>query len=256
MQKIFSMRHADNLIEHLDSSRKFLPGVSIDCVIFGFHDRQLKVLLVRFRNTDLWALPGGYIRLEEDMDEAAARILEERTAVKNIYLEQFFTFGQRERVDKAIQCRIVESVGRRFDPDHWTTRRFVSVGYYALVDFLEVVPTPDSSSDECCWYSLHELPSLVFDHTYIVNKALEILPHRLSGNLVSSNLLPETFTMQELQSLYETVLGKKLVRANFQRKMLGLGILERVEKKFSGRAHKAPYLYRFDVKTRGAYYEL
>lgn len=247
MQKIFSMRHADTPIEHLDSSRKFLPSVSIDCVIFGFHDRQLKVLLVRFRNTGFWALPGGYIRLEEDMDEAAARILEERTSVKNIYLEQFFTFGQSGRVNNEVQRQIVESTGRRFDPEHWTTHRFVSVGYYALVDFLEVIPTPDSSSEECCWYGLHEMPALVFDHTYIVNKALAILPNRLSGNLISSNLLPETFTMQELQSLYETILGKKLVRANFQRKMLGLGILERVEKKFSGRAHKAPYLYRFDV---------
>lgn len=242
------MKHPDIPIDHLDSSQMFLPSVSIDCVIFGFHDRQLKVLLVRFRNTDLWALPGGYIRLEEDMDEAAIRILGERTAVKDIYLEQFYTFGQRERVDKRVQQKIVEATGRRFSPDHWTTKRFVSVGYYALVDFSEVTPTPDVTSDECAWYGLDEMPDLVFDHTFIVQKALEMLQLRLGNNLVSSNLLPETFTMQELQSLYETILGKKMVRANFQRKMLNLGILERVEKKFSGRAHKAPYLYRFDVK--------
>lgn len=248
------MRHLEVPVDHLDSSNKFLQSVSIDCVIFGFHDRQLKVLLVRFRNTDLWALPGGYIRLDEDMDEAASRILEERTAVKDIYLEQFYTFGQRERVDKAVQRTIVESVGKRFSPDHWTTRRFVSVGYYALVDFSEVTPTPDATSDECCWYSLDEMPPLVFDHTYIVQKALEILPLRLNSNLVSSNLLPETFTMQELQSLYETILGKKMLRGNFQRKMLSLGILERVEKKFSGRAHKAPYLYRFDVKKANGFF--
>ena len=110
------------------------------------------------------------------------------------------------------------------------------------------------TSDECAWFSLDEVPSLVFDHTYIVQKALEILPHRLSSNLVSSNLLPETFTMQELQCLYETVLGKKMLRGNFQRKMLNLGILERVDKKFSGRAHKAPYLYRFDVKKEEGYF--
>lgn len=248
------MQQLEAPIDHLDSSHVFLPSVSIDCVIFGFHDRQLKVLLVRFKNTRLWALPGGYIQQEEDMDEAASRILEERTAVKDIYLEQFYTFGQRKRVEIEVQREIVESLGRRFSPDHWTTKRFVSVGYFALVDFSEVIPTPDITSDECAWFSLDEVPSLVFDHTYIVQKALEILPHRLSSNLVSSNLLPETFTMQELQCLYETVLGKKMLRGNFQRKMLNLGILERVDKKFSGRAHKAPYLYRFDVKKEEGYF--
>lgn len=247
----FYMKQSDVPVEHLDDGLKFLPGVSIDCVIFGFHDRQLKVLLIRFRNTNLWALPGGYIHTEEDMDEAASRILEERTAVKNIYLEQFYTFGQRERVDINVQRKIVEAVGRRLLPTHWTTKRFVSVGYYALVDFMEVMPTPDITSDECAWHGLDDMPDLVFDHSFIVQKALEMLPLRLGSNLVSSNLLPETFTMQELQSLYETIMGKKMLRANFQRKMLNLGVLKRVEKKFSGRAHKAPYLYRFDLKKGG-----
>ena len=96
------------------------------------------------------------------------------------------------------------------------------------------------------------MPSLVFDHTLIVQKALDTLRLRLNNNLIGSNLLPETFTMQELQSLYETIIGKKLLRANFQRKMLSLGILERVDKKFSGKAHKAPYLYRFDMKKAEA----
>ena len=248
------MEYLNVPIDHLDSSQKFLPSVSIDCVIFGFHDRQLKVLLVRFRNTNLWALPGGYIRMDEDMDEAASRILEERTAVKDIYLEQFYTFGQRERVEKAVQQEIVEAVGRRFSPDHWTTKRFVSVGYYALTDFSKVMPTPDATSDECSWHSLEEMPELVFDQSFIVQKALEMLPLRLRSNLISSNLLPETFTMQELQSLYETILGKKMIRANFQRKMLNLGILKRVDKKFSGRAHKAPYLYCFDVKKEEGFF--
>lgn len=249
------MKHLDVPIDHLDSGHdKYLPSVSIDCVIFGFHDRQIKVLLVRFRNTNLWALPGGYIHMEEDMDQAATRILEERTTVKDIYLEQFYTFGQRKRVDKTVQQEIVEAVGKRFSSDHWTTRRFVSVGYFALVDFSKVMPTPDVTSDECAWFGLDEIPELVFDHSFMVQKALEMLPLRLRSNLISSNLLPETFTMQELQSLYETILGKKMLRANFQRKMLNLGILERVDKKFSGRAHKAPYLYRFDVKKEEGFF--
>ena len=88
---------------------------------------------------------------------------------------------------------------------------------------------------------------MIFDHADILQKALTTLQSRLDYKLVVSNLLPDTFTMAELQSLYETILGKKLLRTNFQRKMLGLEILERVEKRFSGRAHKAPYLYRFDL---------
>lgn len=243
-------------LEHLEEKQQFLPSVSIDCVIFGFHDSQLKVLLVRFKNTDLWALPGGYVYLNEDIDQAANRILEERTAVEGVYLEQFYAFGQRERVALSVQRKIVEAIGITISSDHWITKRFVSVGYYALVDFSKVIPTPDGSSDICDWCSLYEIPELVFDHSHIVEKALEALRLRLSTSLIGSNLLPETFTMQELQSLYETILGKKLSRTNFHRKMLNLGILERVEKKFSGRAHKAPYLYRFDArKSEGLFLE-
>lgn len=241
------MEQREAHLEHLEESPHFLPSVSIDCVVFGFHDHELKVLLVRFRNTELWALPGGYIYLEEDMDAAAHRILEEKIGMKNVYLEQFHTFGQRHRVEESVQRVIVSAIGKNLAPGHWITKRFVSVGYYALVEFSQVMPTPDGSSDVCEWHNLDKMPALVFDHSHIVQKALDTLRFRLSKSLIGPNLLPDTFTMQELQSLYETILGKKLIRANFQRKMLGLGILERVEKKFSGAAHKAPYLYRFNV---------
>ena len=239
------MRPESNPLAHLEDQLQFLPGVSIDCVIFGFHDNQLRVLLIKFFNTDLWALPGGYIHLDEDMDVAAIRILGERTGVKDVYLEQFHTFGQRERVDKKIQEKIVNALGLTLSGSHWITRRFVSVGYFALVDFTRVTPTPDASADVCAWFALDAIPELVFDHSFIVQKALNTLRNSLSSNQIGHNLLPDTFTMQELQRMYETILGKKFQRANFQRKILGLGILERVDKKFSGRAHKAPYLYRF-----------
>ncbi|GAB4492927.1 MAG: NUDIX domain-containing protein [Saprospiraceae bacterium] len=251
LQKKFFVEHRDAFVEHLEEQHQFLPNVSVDCVIFGFHDGQLKVLLIRFKNTDLWALPGGYIRMEEDMDEAAARILEERTMVRGVYLEQFYAFGQRQRVDKAVQQEIVKALGFTLTSDHWITQRFVTVGYFALVDFTEVTPMPDSSTDACEWFALDEMPELVFDHSHIVQKALAALRQRLDNNLIGYNLLPEMFTMQELQRLYETILGRKFQRANFQRKILGLGILERVEKKFSGSAHKAPYLYRFDLENNG-----
>ncbi len=242
------MEQREAHLDHLDERQKFLPSISVDCVIFGFHDHQLKVLLIRFKNTDLWALPGGYVYLEEDIEAAAIRILEERTAMQGVYLEQFYAFGQCNRVEKSVQQKVVEAIGKNISPDHWITRRFISVGYYALVDYTQVTPTPDGTSDVCIWCSLEEMPDLVFDHTLIVQKALETLRFRLNINLIGSNLLPETFTMQELQTLYETIMGEKLLRANFQRKMLSLGILERVDKKFSGKAHKAPYLYRFDVE--------
>lgn len=246
------MQRQKPFTEPADEPDKFLPSVSIDCVIFGFHAGQLKVLLINFKNTDIWALPGGYIRLEEDMDEAACRILLERTSVQDIFLEQFYTFGQRARVCRDLQQRIFDALSIPLSPDAWISQRFVSVGYYALVDFSKVIPNPDEHLEVCTWSSLNELPPLAFDHSDIVQKALTALQSRLDHNIVGFNLLPDTFTMAELQRLYETILGKKLLRTNFQRKMLGLEILERVEKRFTGGAHKAPYLYRFDL-SRQAY---
>ncbi len=241
------MRPEETFTEPATEPDKFLPSVSIDCVIFGFHDQQIKVLLINFKNTDIWALPGGYIRLEENMDEAATRILRERASVEDIYLEQFYTFGHRERVCRDLQQRIFDALNIPLSPDAWISQRFVSVGYYALVDFSKVIPNPDEHLQVCTWFGFDELPPLAFDHSEIVQKALSTLQARLDHNIVGLNLLPDTFTMAELQSLYETILGKKLLRTNFQRKMLGMEILERVEKRFSGRAHKAPYLYRFNL---------
>ncbi len=249
------MRREDNFIEPAEEPDKFLPSVSIDCVIFGFHDEQIKVLLINFKHTDIWALPGGYIRMEEDMDQAASRILRERTSVENIFLEQFYAFGQRERVCRDLQQRIFDALGIPLSPSAWISRRFVSVGYYALVDFSKVIPNPDQHLEICSWFGFDELPVLAFDHSDIVRKALATLRVQLDHNLLGLNLLPDTFTMAELQSLYETILGKKLLRANFQRKMLGLEILERVEKRFSGRAHKAPYLYRFAPSKEQDYFQ-
>ena len=145
------MRREKPFTEPAEEPDKFLPSVSIDCVIFGFHGGQLKVLLINFKNTNIWALPGGYIRLEEDMDEAACRILRERTSVQNIFLEQFYTFGQRERVCRDLQQRIFDALDIPLSPDAWISQRFVSVGYYALVDFSRVTPNPDEHLEVCTW---------------------------------------------------------------------------------------------------------
>jgi ADP-ribose pyrophosphatase YjhB (NUDIX family) len=225
-----------------------LPQLSVDTVVFGFHDDMLKVLLLKFRNLDYWALPGGFVLQHEDLDAAARRVLFERTGLHDIYLEQFYAFGQHDRDYSKVHQQIMAAVGRQYPPDHWILKRFVSVGYYALVDFMKVSPSPDALSDTCDWFDIESMPSLVFDHNQVFQKALEALRTMLDHKLVGFNLLPETFTMGELQKLYETILGKKLLRTNFQRKMLSLEILERVEKKYSGGAHKAPYLYRFDQR--------
>jgi ADP-ribose pyrophosphatase YjhB (NUDIX family) len=223
----------------------YLPGLAIDAVIFGFHDHQLKVLLLAYKNTGLYALPGGFIHDDEDVNQAARRVLLDRTGLTNIFLDQFYVFGDNSRYDPEPLRAIMLARGYEPPADHWLLKRFVSVGYYALVDFTKAIPTPDAISDTCTWYGLDSLPHLMQDHTQIIQKALETLQANLDQKLIGFNLLGDEFTMGELQSLYETVLNKKLIRAAFQRKILSLGILERIAKKFTGGAHKAPYLYRF-----------
>jgi 8-oxo-dGTP diphosphatase len=227
------------------SGADFLPGLAVDTVIFGFHDNQLKILLLEYRNTGLLALPGGFIKNTENLNDAARRILAERTGLQNIYLEQFYVFGDQSRHDPTPLRAIMQAKGLQPSDDHWLLGRFVSVGYYALVDFTKAIPIPDELSDSCGWYDLAALPPLMQDHTAIVRKALATLQADLDRKLIGFNLLSETFTMADLQCLYETILGQTLHRSGFQRKILGLGIVERLEKQYSGGAHKAPYLYRF-----------
>ena len=132
-----------------------------------------------------------------------------------------------------------------FLENHWILGRFVTVGYYALIDYQKVVPTPDELSDSIEWYDFDQLPKLMMDHNEIVAKALDHLRNHLDQKLLSFNLLPERFTMKELKQVYDAILGETQNRANFQRKMLSLNILERHEKLYSGGSHKAPFLYSF-----------
>ncbi len=223
----------------------YIPHLSIDCVIFGFHGEQLKVLLPKVKRLDTWTLPGGYVLKSEDLEEAAQRILEERTGLKDIYLEQFYTFGKAKRSTGEMMKKMLLVNDFEIDESSWIFQRFVSIGYYALVDFSKVVTKTGVYDEFCEWYDIHQLPNLAFDHAEIIQKALETLRYMLDDKLVGLNLLPETFTMKELQILYQTILDKPLRRDNFQRKILSMGILERIEKKFTGAAHKAPYLYKF-----------
>ncbi len=223
----------------------FIKGLAIDTVIFGFHENQLKILVLEHGNTGLFALPGEFIKEKENLNDAAKRVLAARTGLHDIYLEQFYVFGDYDRYDPQTVKKIMLGQGIMPIPDHWTLQRFISVGYYALVDFTKAIPTPDPASDSCAWYDLDKLPQLILDHNQMVEKALETLRDNLDKKLIGFNLLPESFTMNDLHSLYETILGIKLIPTNFQRKMLSLDILERGDKKWTGDANRAAYLYRF-----------
>ncbi|HKB45037.1 MAG TPA: NUDIX domain-containing protein [Chitinophagaceae bacterium] len=226
----------------------YLPSLSLDCVIFGFHENQLKVLLLKIKNAREWALPGGFILKNEDVDEAAKRVLKERTGLTEIFLQQFNVFGKPKRSDANFHRKLLKKDGIKIKDDHWLLRRFVTVGYYALVEYSYVTPRPDTFSDECTWQDIDDLPHLMMDHRQILDKALETLRSHLNYHPVGYNFLPEKFTMPQLQKLYETILDKKLDRRNFQRKILSYGILKRLKEVKQGVAHKAPYLYSFNLQ--------
>ncbi|RYG28142.1 MAG: NUDIX domain-containing protein [Chitinophagaceae bacterium] len=227
-------------IEHSNEMySQCLPHVSIDCVIFGFDRQHIKVLLLRTKNQDLWGLPGGYVLKTESTDDAAHRVLHDRTGVKDIYLQQFATFGATHRS---------ESFFASFPNDLWHKQRFVSIGYFALVNYAEVIPFPDSFSDACEWCDVQDLPPLMMDHRVIIDRALDSLRKQINYEPIGINLLGEKFTMPELQKLYEIILGKTLNRGNFYRKIIRFDILEKLDESRKGGAHKSPILYRFDAE--------
>ena len=222
----------------------FLPHVSVDCSIFGFHEGELKILLVKWKGVDRWCLQGGYVRREESLEQAAYRVLEERTGLRQIYLQQFRAFGGTERGEEVLRA-LFARLGIEVPADLWIFGRTVSVGYLALVDFAEVTPRADYLSEEIRWWDVPRRPPLLFDHDEILETALATLRSQVEYRPIGRNLLPEKFTMPELQRLYEAVLGTTLDRRNFQRKMLALGIVERLAERKRGVPHRAPQLYRF-----------
>ncbi|MFN8357728.1 MAG: NUDIX hydrolase [Spirosomataceae bacterium] len=224
----------------------FLAHIACDMVIFGFDGQQLKILIMEYHNTKLFALPAGFVKINEGLDDAVKRGLHSRTGLSNIYLEQFYTFGSLERhVPKTLRKILINNGNQQISDSHWLLDRFFSIGYYALINYWEVKPEPDSLSDSCEWYDVNNLPELILDHKEIVSKALDTLRSNLDKKLKESNLMPPKFTMNQLQKVYEVILGEKLRRTSFQRRMLGLNILERHEKQYLGKAHKAPFLYSF-----------
>lgn len=217
----------------------YMPGFSIDCAVFGFHDATLKVLLLKVIDQDLWGLPGGYIKKDETIKDAATRILKDRTGAENIYLQQFRVFGDLNRS---------EGFFEEYDDTLWHKQRFISIGFYALVDYSQVQLMIDDLSNACEWVAIDEIQGFMMDHQNIFDRALITLRKQLNYKPIGYNLLPESFTMPELQRLYEIILNKKLNRGNFYRKMMGYDILDKLDEPRKGGAHKAPNLYQFNLE--------
>jgi len=226
-------------------SKNLLPSLSVNSVLFSYHNEALNVLLLEFAETDYFMLPGGFIKNDEDVDEAALRSLKERTGLNNIYLEQFYVAGKAGRTSDPVVLEYLEKEGYTTTAG-WLNQRNVSVCYFALVSEKRVKPEiKENFISEYKWTDLQKLPQLLFDHYDIIQKAISRLQADIDQKLLFHNLLSEPFTMPELRKLYEAVFQKQFTRSNFQRKMLKRNILVRVGKKLEGRANKAPYLYKF-----------
>ncbi len=224
--------------------KKYLPHLSVDCVVFGFHDAELRLLLLKWKHADTWLLPGGYVGRRESLDAAAHRVLRDRTGLQSVYLQQFHAFGGIHRKEASLR-QLFASLGLTAPPNAWPLGRVVSIGYYALVDFTKVRPKPDYLAETCAWHPVDAHPRLGFDHDLIVSSALATLRSSLDTGTPGATLLPERFTMPELQRLHEAILGKSLDRRNFQKRMLERGTVQRLPERRIGGAHRAPYLYRF-----------
>jgi ADP-ribose pyrophosphatase YjhB (NUDIX family) len=201
--------------------------LAVDCIIFGFDKEGLKVLLIK-RDFEpekgKWSLIGGFLKKEENLDQAAIRILHHLTGLNNIYMEQLYSFSKVDR-----------------DP----AERTISVAYYALIDIAahskEMVRL-----DSAQWWNLSTAPKLIFDHNRMLARAIARLQRRARSKPIGFELLPEKFTMKQLQKLYEAILDKKLDKRNFITKVNSLDILIKLEEKDMTVSRKGAYLFKFD----------
>lgn len=226
----------------------YVSNLSIDCVIFGLMNEELQVLVLRWKETQSWGLPGGFVKIDEAVDKAAQRILKRRTNLDIAFLKQLHVFGNTNRRDIPKLKEELKSIGVNQKTMEWFQQRFVSIAYLALVNPDSFEPLPDELSDICEWKPINELPELIFDHQEMVDFARNYIKKQIKYQPIGLMLLPDKFTMKMLQNLYEVILEKTLDRGNFQKKILKLGILHRHEKQMTGGAHKAPYLYSFNTE--------
>ena len=203
------------------------PGVTIDLVIFTVDEDQLKVLLVKraeapFAGT--WSIPGGFLRKDESLDEAALRVMEEKTGVSDVYLEQLYTFGRPDRDPRA---------------------RVITVSYFALIPWKKLAPPGSRKVTDLAWHPVDPAPELAFDHNEILDYAVKRLRAKASYSNIVYGLLPEAFRLSDLQKMYETIIAARLDKRNFRKRMLATGLLEETGKKDLVGAHRPARLYRF-----------
>jgi 8-oxo-dGTP diphosphatase len=210
------------------SDIKYLNALSVDCIIFGFDEGELKVLLIKRKeepSSGMWALPGGFVESTESLDHAAMRVLRELTSIPDMYMEQVYAFGEVNR---------------------YPAGRVISVSYYALVKISDYKVQATSKIEDVAWHPLSEITKLVFDHNSILEKALTTLKERVKFHPVGFELLPEKFTLTQLQNLYEVILGVQLDKRNFRKKLLGMDLIVKLEESQVGVAHRAARYFKFD----------
>jgi 8-oxo-dGTP diphosphatase len=208
--------------------------VAVDCIIFGFLNNKLKILLLKrgFEpGKGKSSLIGGFVKADESLDQAAWRILEELTGLKDVFLEQIYTFGDLTR-----------------DPGE----RVVSVAYYALLQ-VQDLDHDHVEKNGARWCNIGECNDLVFDHSEMVMKSLSRLQRRAKSQPIGFELLPRTFTLPQLQSLYEAIYAKKFDNRNFRKKLLSMNILEKLETKDKSSSKKGAFLYKFDKKRYNSF---
>jgi len=206
-------------------------ALTVDNVIFGLDEGELKVLIVKYGEGEIrgrWALPGDWLYEGETLEQAASRVLLDRTGVKDIFLEQLQAFSALDRYPRA---------------------RVITVAFYALVRSDAHVLSEGHENMEAHWVNVHETPELIFDHKQILDTALTRLKHKVRHEPIGFNLLPEKFTLLELQRLYEVILDVTLDKPNFRRKMMKMNLLVSTNEKQSGVSYRAANLYRFDRKV-------
>lgn len=228
--------------------KTYIPHISIDCAILGYHDHQLKILLIRPFGLTGYCLPGGYIKRTETLTQAANRIVEERTGIRGLYLQQYKTFGDPNRIKwNEFNIDEIEQIpGYLHIRNSWLMDHTISVGFYAITDFDEVSPKLDFLSTAYEWFDIDKVPPLLFDHDDMVKDSLHAMRVQLYYYPIAQNLLPEKFTLTEIHAVYETLLGKSLDIRNFSKKLVFLGLIKKLEEKRNIGPHRAPFLYEFD----------
>lgn len=201
-------------------------ALTTDVVIFTIRDERLSVLLLKRSREPFagdWALPGGFVGLGEGLDECAARMLGEKTGVRGVYLEQLYSFGAPER-----------------DP----RGQVVTVAYYALVPIDRIRLREDAGASQLAWYPVEDLPELAFDHSSIIEMAHQRLAAKLDYSTIALQFMPDKFTLSELQTVYETILGEDLDKRNFRKRLRGLRCLEETGESFRAGKHRPAKLFR------------